>query len=156
MEDPIVIDDTTNVADPATETAEQKATRLEETNKKLFERAKKAEAEAKALKEKPLISEPTKPSDILKADEFKLYRMGYSENEIDLIMHNGGVKILEDKTSPIVLGLEATKTQRRAEEAASAATDSSGLSEIERKYTEADLRNMKPDEIAALIGYANK
>lgn len=149
---------------PAGETFEERANRLEETNKKLYERAKTAEATAKALKEKSVISDPVvipksteiKPSDILKADEFKLYRAGYNENEIDMIMHNGGAKILEDKTNPLVLGLQASKEQRGAEDAASRVMDTSGLSDIERKYTEQDMRNMKKEELEALLPHVNK
>lgn len=150
----IVIDDTPNV-----ETAEEKAIRLEEANKKLYERAKTAEATAKALKEKTNIitpQEPTKPSDILKADEFRLYRQGYNENEIDLIMHNGGAKILEDKTNPLVLGLQASKEQRNAEDAASRTSDAVGLSDIERKYTEQDLRNMSKEDLEKILPHVNK
>lgn len=153
-------DTTTVVIDPATatETAEQKASRLEEANKKLYERAKEAEAEAKALKAKSAISETViqKPSDILKADEFKLYRQGYTESEIDLIMHNGGAKVLEDKTNPLVLGLQAAKEQRGAEDAASRATDSSGTSDLERKYTETDFRNMSKEDLAKIVPHVNK
>lgn len=165
MADENVILDTPNEAPAAGETAEQRASRLEETNKKLYERTKKAEADAKEAKQKlsevkPVISETRsetfRPSDILKADEFKLYRQGYSEKEIDLIMHNGGAKILEDKTNPLVLGLNASKQQRLAEEAAGNVVDSSGLSEIERKYTEQDFRNMKKEDIAKLIPHTNK
>lgn len=148
---------------PAGETWEERASRLEETNKRLYERTKKAEAEAKALKEKPAInnevivkSSEVKPSDILKADEFKLYRAGYSESEIDIIMHNGGAKILEDKTNPLVVGLLATKEQRGAEDAASRVSDSSGLSDIERKYTEQDMRNMKKEDLEKLIPHVVK
>jgi len=151
---------------PAGETFEERAIRLEETNKKLYERTKKAEAEAKEAKakllEKPEISETIaqpsiqKASDILKADEFKLYRAGYTEAEIDLIMHNGGAKILEDKTNPLVLGLQAAKEQRGAEDAASRVTDSSGLSDIERKYTEQDMRNMKKEDLEKLLPHVNK
>jgi len=156
--------DTPNEAAPASETAEQRLSRLEETNRKLYERTKKAEAEAKearakAAEVKPAISEAQayqKPSDILKADEFKLYRAGYTESEIDLIMHNGGAKLLDDKKNPLVLGLQAAKEQRNAEEAAGRATDSTGLSDIERKYTEADLRNMKKEDIAKLVPHVNK
>lgn len=142
---------------PAGETVEERASRLEETNKRLYERTKKAEAEAKALREKSAISEvpakPTeyKPSDILKADEFKLYRLGYSESEIDIIMHNGGAKILDDKKNPLVLGLEAAREQLGAEDAASRTSDSSGLSDIERKYTEQDMRNMTKEDLEKLI-----
>lgn len=147
---------------PAGETWEERAIRLEETNKKLYERTKKAEAEAKAAKVKPDISEvaapasTVKPSDILRADEFKLYRLGYNESEIDLIMHNGGAKILEDKTNPLVLGLQATKEQRSAEDAANMTSDSSGLSDIERKHTEQDMRNMTKEDLAKLIPHVNK
>lgn len=150
--------DSLNDTGSATETAEERLSRLEETNKKLYERTKKAEAEAKALKEKSAISEQpvTKPSDILKADEFKLYRLGYSEAEIDLIMHNGGAKILEDKNNPLVLGLQAAKEQRSAEDAASRVSDSSGLSDIERKYTEQDMRNMKKEDLEKLIPHVTK
>lgn len=146
---------------PAGETWEEKATRLEETNKRLYERTKKAEADAKTLREKPepeVVRQPSevKPSDILKADEFKLYRAGYTEAEIDLIMHNGGAKILEDKANPLVLGLEAAKEQRGAEDAASRVSDSSGLSDIERKYTEQDMRNMSKEDLAKMLPHVDK
>lgn len=151
---------------PAGETWEQRAARLEETNKRLYERTKKAEAEAKEAREKANEVKPVsetiikpneiKPSDILKADEFKLYRAGYTEAEIDLIMHNGGAKILEDKTNPLVLGLQAAKEQRGAEDAASRVSDSSGLSDIERKYTEQDMRNMKKEDLEKLLPHVDK
>lgn len=156
---------------PAGETWEEKASRLEKTNAKLFERAKSKEADAKAWKDyqeslaqgKPAISEVSaipqpiqKASDILKADEFKLYRAGYTESEIDLIMHNGGAKLLEDKANPLVLGLQAAKEQRGAEDAASRVSDASSLSDIERQYTEQDMRNMKKEDLEKLIPHVNK
>lgn len=154
-----------------TETVEQRNTRLEEANKKLYSRAKTAEgftqdSEGKWVKKpveaKPSIIQETakpsevKPSDILKADEFKLYRAGYTESEIDLIMHNGGAKLLDDKTNPLVLGLQAAREQRGAEDAASRATDSSGLSDVERKYSEQDMRNMKKEDLEKLIPHVTK
>lgn len=145
----------------------EKLAKLEETNKKLYARAKEAEGFiqdangewVKPPKVEPKVSEPVavpKPSDILKADEFKLYRMGYSEADIDLIMHNGGAKILEDKQNPLVLGLEASRAQRSAEHAASMVSDSSGLSDIERKYTEQDLKNMSKEELAKILPHVQK
>lgn len=95
-----------------------------------------------------------KPSDILKADEFKLYRQGYSEREIDIIMHNGGAKILEDKDNPIVIGLNATQQQRRAEDMASRAGGSSQLSEVEQKYTPEQLANMSSEELKKVLPHA--
>jgi len=147
-----------NAEAPAGETAEQRLSRLEETNKKLYQRTKEAEAIAKELKAKasevkPAISETEelKPSKVLRSDEFRLFRQGYSEAEIDLIMHNGGSKILEDKKNPLVLGLEASKQQRLAEEAASKVTDSVGTSDIERKFTEAQMRAMSKEDLAKLL-----
>ncbi len=112
---------------------------------------------ARQKKSKPLtnVQEIPKPSDILKADEFKLYRQGYSETDIDLIMHNGGMKILEDKNNPLVLGLQASREQRKAEDAASKVTESSGLSDIERKYTETDLRKMSKEDIEKLLPHTD-
>ena len=165
MADPInENDDSLNVTPPADETAEQRLSRLTETNKKLYERTKEAEALAKELKTKLSEVKPalinteqpiTKPSDILKADEFKLYRAGYSESEIDLIMHNGGAKILEDLKNPLVLGLKAAKEQRSAEQAASMTSDSVGTSDLERKFTEQQMRQMSKEDLAKLIPHVN-
>lgn len=100
--------------------------------------------------------ESVKPSDILKADEFKLYRQGYNEQEIDLIMHNGGMAALKDDKSPLVLGLKVAREQRTAEERAQQAQDSSGTSTLESKYTKEDLNKMSPAEIEKIIGVANQ
>lgn len=142
-----------------------------EKNKKLFARAKKAEGfeldestKKWVKKEKPAPQinnqndkpQPLKPTDILDSDEFQLHDQGYTPKEIKLIMANGGMKILEEKENPLVVGLQAAQEQRRAEGAADRANGSSNLSEAERKYTPEQLRNMKPDEIAKIIGWAQK
>ena len=139
---------------------------VEETNTETVDDTTDYKAEAlkwKAIAERnakkkiitPAKTEVPKPSDILKADEFKLYRQGYSESEIDLIMHNGGAKILEDKANPLVLGLQASKEQRTAEDASAKANSGSGISEIERKYTEQDMRNMSKEDLAKLLPHAD-
>jgi len=95
-----------------------------------------------------------KPSDILKADEFKLYRQGYTEIEIDLIMHNGGIKAIEDEKSVLAQGLKIAREQRSAEEAADKTSNASGLSEIERKYTPEQMKNMTTKELEDIIGFS--
>lgn len=157
-ENEIVLDETETVTETATETADDETAKLKETNKKLFERAKKAEAEAKALREKGITStqESTKPSDILKAPEFRLSRQGYDEEEIDLIMSNGGPDVLKNESHPITLGIKAARQQKGAEEAASKVSDSSGLSDIERKYTEQDMRNMSKEDLEKLLPHVQK
>jgi hypothetical protein len=166
-----VIDDTLNVTDETVNDSTpnvEEVEALKEQNKKLFARAKTAEGFIQdsngnwVKKEKPqkveaTISEvkETKPSDILRADEFKLYRQGYTESEIDLIMHNGGMKALADEKSPLTLGLKVAREQREAEEASEQVSNKSGKSEVERKYTPEQMRNMKPDDLAKLIGIVN-
>lgn len=143
-------------------TAEAKYLALEEQNKKLYARAKKAEGFTQeqdgSWVKKPrqtetvITNETPKPSDLLRSDEFKLYRQGYTEEEIDLIMHNGGVKALSNDKNPLVMGLKVAKEQRGAEAASSQARDSSGASDMERKFSNADLQNMKPAEIEKILG----
>jgi hypothetical protein len=170
-DDTTVTIDTTNDTDTTVNdslNAEEKLSALEEQNKKLYARAKKAEGFVqdssgnwvkKETKVQANISESTnnstKPSDKNKADEFKIYRQGYTEAEIDLIMHNGGMRAIADDKSPLALGLKVAREQRLAEEAAGQVSNKSSQSEVERKYTPEQMRNMKPDELAKLIGFAN-
>lgn len=139
--------------------------KLEETNKKLYVRTKEAEGFIQdssgnwVKKEKPtepIINNPSvTPTDILRSDEFSLHRMGYDETEIEAIMKNGGKKILEDKSNPVTLGIVAHREQRGAEEAASKVQGSSQLSEVERKYTPDQLRNMTSAELSKILPHAD-
>lgn len=96
-----------------------------------------------------------KPIDILRDDAFKLYREGYDEKEIDVIINNGGRKILEDKDNPITLGIAARMEQRRAEQAVNGTSNSSSqLSEVERKYTPEMLKNMSTKELENILPHA--
>lgn len=153
MEEPIVLDDTLTVTDD--QTVEEKVKVLEEANKKLYARAKEAEGK---LKEKPIINNTSvapNAMDILRDDAFKLYREGYDETEIDVIMKNGGRKILEDKDSPITLGIQARKEQRGAENAGSMLNSKSQLSEVERKYTPEMLKSMSAAELSKILPHAD-
>jgi hypothetical protein len=164
-ENDVIIDTPNDTVDaPATETAEERIARLEDANKKLFARTKKAEGfvqDANGNWVKPQKPQQTvitkeepsqiKPMDILRDEAFKLYREGYDEDEIDIVIRNGGRKILEDKSHPITLGLQAKREQREAERAANAALGNSGLSEVERKYTPEQLANMSRKDLEKLL-----
>lgn len=145
--------------------AEAKLAALEEQNKKLFARAKRAEGFTQlsdgswVKKEKPqtIIKEESQklnPLDILRDDAFKLYREGYEEEDIELILKNGGRKILEDKGNALTLGLQAKREQRLAEQAANQTNTSGGSSEVERKYTPEQLANMSRKELEAILPHA--
>ena len=72
--------------DSAQETPEAKAVRLEEANKKLFERAKKAETEVKTLKSRPdkePESRPSEPGSLSTRDTIALVQAGVPADDID-------------------------------------------------------------------------
>ncbi len=142
--------DTTNDTGSATETAEERADRLDEQNKKLFERAKKAEADLKALKPQAQVIK-SNPSPDTEDERLELRLDGYSKEEVGFIMNNGGRKSIEDKTSYVSIALNAKREQARAENAASQTADTSTMSEVERKFTPEQLKNMKASDLEKIL-----
>jgi len=141
------------------------ATKLAELNKKLYERAKKAEAEAKELKAKYATAETPKlqeTKDVSKSDERNFTREelnlrldGYAEDEVDFIIRNGGRKELQNPSSLVSIAIKTKKEQRIAEENAAKIPDSSALSEVERKYTQEQLSKMSTKELEKILPFAN-
>lgn len=127
--------------------------KIKELNKKLFERAKKAEAEAKALKAKPQ-ENITRTEYSLNDEVVDLRLDGYTKQDVDFIMKNGGRKALEDKTSYTAIAINARKEQARAEAEANKVADTSGQSEFERKYTPEMLKNMTKEELKKILPHA--
>jgi hypothetical protein len=112
-------------------------------------------ARLKQAKEKPQQTQIiTKPSEI-EDERLELRLQGYSKDDVNFIMNNGGAKVLEDNTSLVAIALNTKKEQKRAEEAASQTEQSSTLSEIERKYTEEQMRNMSVEELGKLLPHVN-
>jgi hypothetical protein len=145
--------------DDTSDTSQVDVNALIEQNKKLYARAKQAESKLKEKKPDTQVTSdnpsPIKPMDILRDETFALYREGYDNDEIELIIRNGGRKILEDENSPITLGLRAKKEQRQAEKAASQANGNAELSEVERKYTPEQLANMSAKELEEILPKAD-
>jgi len=156
-----VLPDTTTQDDiqvDNTEASEVDATKLAELNKKLYERAKKAEAEAKELKAKYATAETPKlqekentKSRTYTEDEVDLRLDGYSKEEVAFIMNNGGRDVLKDPTSIVSIAIKAKKEQRMAESASSKTNDKSTLSEIERKYTPEQLQKMSLAQLEEIL-----
>lgn len=126
IEEPVVIDTQNDTPKaPEGETADQKVARLEETNKKLFERAKSSEALVKEFKSK--LSTPEKPkieedvvSDVkeLKQIEKKRqfgYRNSLSPEETDLLFKVAGnedpVEVLKGDDFKDLLQVRRRRTQ---------------------------------------------
>lgn len=95
-----------------------------------------------------------KPYNILEDEVFDFINEGYSKEEIRFIQSNGGRKSLEDKNSLVAIAVKTKREQRLAEDASGKISDKSGQSEVERKYTTEQMRAMKPDDLANLIGFA--
>jgi hypothetical protein len=123
---------------------------LQEQNKQLYARMKKAEDEAKVAKDAARgvqagdsqVNIPT-----AEVERLTLKVDGYNDAEIAEIMNLGGVKAL---SNPLVKrAVEAMREERRAEKAQ---VDTSGaLSDFSRKYSEADLRKMTAEELEKIL-----
>lgn len=76
---------------------------------------------------------------------------GYSKPEVEFILRNGGRKELDDKNSYVAIALNTKREQERAEREASKTTDTSGMTEVERKYTTEQLKNMTAAELEKIL-----
>jgi len=139
-----IIDSTTNTemdTDIILDDSSEDIEAIKEQNKKLFERAKKAEAKLKQVKPTQNITND-KPNTYGIDDEVLDLRLeGYSKSDVEFIMKNGGRKTLEDKNSLVAIAINQKKEQERAERASSQTVDTSSMSEVERKYTPEQLNN---------------
>lgn len=74
---------------------------------------------------------------------------GYSKDEVEFIMRNGGRKALDDDM--VKAALQVKREQRKAEEEASKIPDTSGMTDVERKYTPEQLENMSVEELEKIL-----
>lgn len=114
----------------------------------LTARAKAAEAKAKATHQ-TTNKEQTK--DFFEDERFDLFSEGYSKETIKFIMKNGGKEVLKDPNSMVSIAVRTQMEQKKAEQAASQTADTSGMSELERKYTPEMLKNMTVKELEAIV-----
>lgn len=85
----------------------------------------------------------------------EMIRQGYTKADAEFIQRNGGKKALEDQNSYVAVALRTMQEQRRAEQAASAVNSTAGQSEVERKYTPEQLKNMSVEELEKLLPHAD-
>lgn len=115
---------------------------------------------ARAIKAETLLKERSKDSEIINPpapsldinDEAVNLRFdGYSIEEVKWIMKNGGRKELENPESYTSIAINTRREQLNAEKAASQTQQSSGQSEVERKYTPEQLNAMPLKELEAIL-----
>lgn len=134
-----VVDDTPTLEDYQKVKEEKEA--LEAKNKQLYARIK--------TQSKPLTNQESKTdyTEIEKRLEKKLElkSQGFTEEDINFINANGG-----DVKNPYVKNaLDAIRVQREAEKATEII--SSGQSDIEKKYSNAELRSMSAEDLAKIL-----
>lgn len=96
-----------------------------EARRQLTARAKNAEAELKEAKEALIRKDEGKDSSItnqtstpVEDERLELRFQGYSKEQVNFIMANGGTKSLEDKNSMTAIAINAQREQLKAEQAA--------------------------------------
>ena len=135
---------------------------LEEAEEETPENVSLSKAEFTKLKRKAIAydSNKAKPKEVITKeyslnDEVVDLRLdGYSKEDVKFIMNNGGRKSLEDKNSYVAIAINTRKEQAKAEAEANKVVDTSGQSEIERKYTTEQLKNMSAAELKKILPHA--
>ena len=111
-----------------------------DARRQLTARAKNAEAQAKEAREALVRAEeasrkqptPTTNTPTTTEDERLEMRLdGYTKEEVNFIMANGGRSVLEDKNNYATIAIEARRTQLKAEQAASQTGRSSGEAQLQ-------------------------
>ena len=132
-----------------------------DARRQLTARARKAEEELRTLKTQNFQAEsvinplPTQEPVTINDEVVDLRLDGYSKKEVEWIMKNGGRKVLDDQNSLVSIAIRAQREQQKAEQAASQVADTSGLSDVERKYTPQQLNAMSVKELEAILPRAN-
>jgi len=120
--------------------------------RQLTARAKAAEELVKKSRETSKTVETQAPVSTDYRDEVYDLRLdGYSREEAQFIMKNGGRKALE-QNNYVKVAIETLREQKKAEEAIPD-TDT-GKSDIERKYTPEQLEKMPMEELKKILPHA--
>lgn len=90
---------------------------------------------------------------ILEDEVADLILSGYTKDETKFILANGGRKQLDNKDSYVAIAINAKRDQRKTEDAVSQ-TSSKGYVSGGKTYTEADLKNMTPEEMMKVLPQA--
>lgn len=125
----------TEIVEETAETVEtEDAEKLKDANKRLFERAKKAEAENKVLKAKQEVKVEV-PAQTADPDELRLIAKGLSDQEIDqakVIAKGRGISLPEALKDPLLIAYrKELEEQRRKEKAKLGASKGSGQADDE-------------------------
>lgn len=142
---------------PATNPTKEDYEAVVARNRKLFARAKKAESKKRETTETVTPSTTTAPAaapteDAAWRERMELKTEGYNDEEIAFIQQSGGRKALEN--AHVKAAIESMRSQKKAETAAVDTT--AGKSEIEKQYTDAQLREMPTKDLEKILPKAQQ
>jgi hypothetical protein len=114
--------------------------------------AQKEHWREKATKPKVEVPQETKQNkdgniDSTTLEKLELKIDGYSDDEVSFIQQNGGKKALDNVL--VKQAIETIREKRKAEEAM--ITDSGAKSDIEKKYSDNELKNMPLEELEKIL-----
>lgn len=124
---------------------------LQEKNKQLYARLKKAEEDLKTKKETERSTQAEDKTQVnlpnAEVERLTLKVDGYNDEEIGKIMELGGLKALQN---PLVKkAVDVMREERHAENAQ--VTAEGATSDFTRKYSSADLRKMSASELEKIL-----
>ena len=123
---------------------------LQEKNKQLYARLKKAEEAVKAVKTEERATQAPDTQAVssnVDVERLTLKVDGYNDDEIGEIMKLGGLKALDN---PLVKkAVQAMREEREAENAQ--VTSGGATSDFTRKYSPQDLRKMSAEELEKIL-----
>jgi hypothetical protein len=135
-----------------TEALKAELAKEREAKRQILARAKAAEELVKKSRETSKPKETQAPvSTDYKDEVYDLRLDGYSREEAQFIMKNGGRKALEDNNY-VKVAIETLREQKKAEQAIP--DIDSGKSDIERKYTPEQLEKMPMEELVKILPHA--
>ena len=127
----------------------------DEEKNRLYARLKKAES--KSTDAKPaLIRQPAQQAEETIWELADYIRDGYSREEVEFLKTNGGRDALKDPNSLVSLALKAKQEQKKAELAASQASDTTQYTDGSyEKLSINDLKGKTAAELAKLLPHAD-
>lgn len=157
-----------NTLDPQEETKEEEVveeeTTEESTEDDSAEEVERLKAEAakwrriaeKKSKPEPQETLPDREENPQNDEIIDLRLEGYSKEEAQFIINNGGRKALEDRNSLVSIALTAKKEQLKAESEAAKAKDTSGATSFEKKFPKDKLEKMSAEELAKILPHSEE
>jgi len=156
-EDEETLEEETQISSEDLEKVKAELEKEREARRQLTARAKKAEEELQKLRSKPAekSSETLQEANSINEEAIDLRLDGYSRDEVLFILKNGGREALADSNSYVSMAINTAREQKRAEQEAAKAKDTSQMTEVEKKYSTEKLSKMSASELEKILPHTD-